>query len=79
MPTDTSADATTSGSDEQDSRSSEAKAADDPRSGYPAVLTTAELAAILRLDRRTVLHMLRIGAVPGARLLRRRQVAGSYA
>jgi excisionase family DNA binding protein len=59
------------GSGEQSPESGVAKPAIDPRSVYPAILTAAELAEIMRVDRRVIYEMVHEHQIPGVRPFRR--------
>ncbi len=64
-------DSNTEGTNEQNSESSTGTQAKDPRLIYPPVLTAAELAKIMRVDRRVVYGMVDAHEIPGARGLGR--------
>jgi excisionase family DNA binding protein len=55
------------GSGEQNSESSPGTSANDPHLIYPPVLTAAELAKIMRVDRRVIYDMVDAHQIPGVR------------
>jgi excisionase family DNA binding protein len=61
----------TPGSNELSAASPPEAAPSDPRTAYPAVLTAAELAEIMRVDRRVIYKMVRDHQIPGVRLFGR--------
>ena len=58
-------------SNERNVESPPEAAPSDPRTAYPSVLTAAELAEIMRVDRRVIYDMVRDHQIPGVRPFRR--------
>jgi excisionase family DNA binding protein len=67
----TTDDSKTGASGQKNPQISSDPAASDPRRNYPPVLTAAELAEIMRVDRRVIYDMVDAHEIPGARGLRR--------
>jgi excisionase family DNA binding protein len=59
------------GSNERNSESPREAAPSDLRTAYPSVLIAAELAEIMRVDRRVIYDMVRDHQIPGVRPFRR--------